>query len=105
MSQTEHTRWQSKWSKYVRSIVRLSQGAVRRVTRRRCRGYFELVPFLRRRKGLEIGGPSQIFRNNHLIPAYDLCSSIDNCNFSDTTIWDTVEGHRQFGPRLGKQFV
>ncbi len=38
--------------------------------------------------GIEIGGPSQIFSNNGLIPIYKKISILDGCNFSTTTIWE-----------------
>lgn len=40
--------------------------------------------------GLEIGGPSQIFRRGGLFPVYSLAKRIDNCNFGCQTIWEGV---------------
>jgi SAM-dependent methyltransferase len=37
-------------------------------------------------KGLEIGGPSPFFRT--LLPIYDCIDSLDNCVFSNRTIWE-----------------
>jgi SAM-dependent methyltransferase len=37
--------------------------------------------------GLEIGGPSSIFRSRRLLPIYPLAFSVDQVNFSDSTIW------------------
>jgi SAM-dependent methyltransferase len=47
------------------------------------------------RRGLEIGGPSQIFTRRGLLPIYPLAASLDNCNFNSKTIWQpsAVEGH------------
>ena len=42
--------------------------------------------------GLEIGGPSQIFRNGGLIPLYELAGSIDNCNFTSELWGDLTTG-------------
>jgi SAM-dependent methyltransferase len=39
------------------------------------------------RSGLEIGGPSAIFRRGQPIPLYDTVGSLDNCDFSSTTVW------------------
>jgi SAM-dependent methyltransferase len=38
--------------------------------------------------GLEVGGPSRIFRNKGLIPIYKVIKELDGCNFSNTTIWE-----------------
>lgn len=38
--------------------------------------------------GLEIGGPSNMFRRSGLIPVYAIATRIDNCNFSHQTIWE-----------------
>jgi SAM-dependent methyltransferase len=65
----------------------LPYGVTRRMTRGACRGYPIMEPFFKDRHGLEIGGPSPIFCRNKLIPVYDRCRQIDNCNFSSHTIW------------------
>jgi SAM-dependent methyltransferase len=44
--------------------------------------------------GLEIGGPSDVFRTGRLIPLYDSVGSLDNCNFGSETVW---EGKLQAG--------
>ena len=52
---------------------------------------------LRGQKGIEIGGPSGVFARNSLIPIYPLVDELDNCNFSDNTIWEgTIAGGRSF---------
>jgi SAM-dependent methyltransferase len=38
--------------------------------------------------GLEIGGPSQIFGRRGLFPIYAVATRLDNCNFSQATIWE-----------------
>lgn len=43
---------------------------------------------LSRKKGLEIGGPSRIFRKSNILPVYPIVASIDGCNFSITTTWE-----------------
>lgn len=47
-----------------------------------CKSLFES------RIGLEIGGPSKIFGRRGLIPVYPIASRIDNCNFSNHTVWE-----------------
>ena len=38
--------------------------------------------------GLEIGGPSAVFKPGGLIPVYDRVGSLDSCNFGSETIWE-----------------
>jgi len=38
--------------------------------------------------GLEIGGPSGIFKNAGFIPLYNIIKHLDGCNFSNKTIWE-----------------
>jgi hypothetical protein len=47
---------------------------------------------VRGKSGLEIGGPSELFRR--FVPVYKALHSLDNCVFSSDTIW---EGHREDG--------
>jgi SAM-dependent methyltransferase len=37
--------------------------------------------------GLEIGGPSSVFSGRSILPVYRVAHSVDNCNFSTTTIF------------------
>ena len=46
------------------------------------------VEQVRGKRGLEIGGPSGIFRYSGLVPIYTYVKSLDNCVFSRTTIWE-----------------
>jgi len=50
---------------------------------------------IRGKKGLEIGGPSDLFRRT--VPVYSVVGSLDNCVFSTETIW---EGNRADGARF-----
>jgi SAM-dependent methyltransferase len=45
-------------------------------------------PFLEDSIGLEIGGPSGIFRRHRIFPVYSIAARIDNCNFSHETVWE-----------------
>ena len=42
----------------------------------------------RGRLGLEIGGPSDVFRRFAALPVYTLARGIDGVNFSSTTMWE-----------------
>jgi len=92
-------------SRYARLLASFAYGAVRRLTRGTCRGYSGIESFVVGKCGLEIGGPSPIFAKNKLIPVYDRCRRIDDCNFSSETIWGGAESGQKFGSSLGTQFV
>lgn len=40
------------------------------------------------KKGLEIGGPSGVFRARRRIPVYPIVAQLDGCNFSTSTLWE-----------------
>lgn len=57
---------------------------------------------------LEVGGPSELFLQNSLLPIYKHAQSIDNVNFSYATIWEgeIQEGSTfKYGNRIGQQFI
>lgn len=58
------------------------------------------------KRGLEIGGPSKPFRQNP-IPIYNLLESLDNCNFSSSTIWSEHAGEFRYSSKRppGKNFI
>ncbi len=46
------------------------------------------VEMVKGNKGIEIGGPSEVFRGtSQLLPIYGEVGSLDNCDFSRTNIW------------------
>lgn len=73
--------------------------------------YYDTARDLFRDKiGLEIGGPTRLFKDGNLFPVYPDAGRIDNCNFSAQTLWEgsIVEGatfhyHDQHEP--GVQYV
>lgn len=62
-------------------------------------------PFVENKCGLEIGGPSGIFRATHLLPVYAACARIDVCNFSSENIWTTPKDDQRFEGHLGAKFT
>src|SRR5580704_14583401 len=66
-----------RYPHYINRIRGLAYGAFRRVTRGRCLSYPILEPFVVNKTGLEIGGPSPIFRKGKAIAVYDRCRKID----------------------------
>ncbi len=72
-------------------------------------GFKKLNKLFESKKGIEIGGPSDIFKSKGQLPIYDLAESVDGCNFSEQTTWEgkIVEGknyHYQQG-KTGYQFI
>ena len=60
--------------------------------------------------GIEIGGPSAIFKASGFIPLYPIAGRIDNCNFGAVTVWEgTIDAGNTFkfaeGKRPGRQYV
>jgi SAM-dependent methyltransferase len=68
--------------------------AVRRITTehrlraQRVALFEQIRPLLTERRGFEVGGPSTIFDEAGLIPAYPIVATLDNANFSSQTIWE-----------------
>ena len=40
------------------------------------------------KRGIEIGGPSQIFSRRGALPVYPIAGQLDNCNFGNITVWE-----------------
>ncbi|MGB5554803.1 MAG: methyltransferase domain-containing protein [Flavobacteriaceae bacterium] len=61
------------------------------------------------KSGLEVGGPSGLFRNNGFVPIYKVINSLDGCNFSNKTLWEgTIEGgenYNYFKDKKGIQYI
>src|SRR5579872_5073485 len=90
---------------YVVRLRELPYGSFRRITRKTCRGYSEMEPFLSDKDGLEIGGPSPFFCKNGLVPVYDRCRQIDNINFASETLWSDASVRRDGGANFRTQYV
>jgi SAM-dependent methyltransferase len=61
-------------------------------------------------RGLEVGGPSAVFRARGSLPVYSKIEQLDNCNFSDDTSWEgKITGGKtfQYNPRKtpGTQYI
>ncbi len=59
--------------------------------------------------GLEIGGPSSVFRPRDILPVYACAARVDGVNFASTTLWEGEirEGmtYRYAHRRVGRQYV
>ena len=76
----------------------------------RAESFHNLESLLRGKRGIEIGGPSQVFTAKGLFPVYPIAGYLDNCNFGGTTVWegDIQEGLSfQFDRNkpAGRQFI
>ncbi len=40
------------------------------------------------KNGIEIGGVSRVFYRKNIFPVYPIVGHLDNCNFSNTTVWE-----------------
>jgi SAM-dependent methyltransferase len=88
---------------------------VKRVTEAlTCRWYSRrIAAALAGKRGLEIGGPSQIFSPASPIclvpPIYSIASCVDNCNFASTTVWSQGSAGDTFeylpGAPPGHQYI
>lgn len=73
-------------------------------------GFDELKKYFIDKSGLEIGGPSSIFRKNGLIPIYPLIiKKLDGINFANSTIWtgriNKDDGFMIDGKCFGEQYI
>jgi SAM-dependent methyltransferase len=90
---------------YLDRVGALAAGAFRRVTRQKCAAYSVIKPFVADKVGLELGGPSPIFKKNRLIPVYNCCQRIDGCNFASRTIWGDTDDGAGFGHHFGRNYT
>ena len=61
-------------------------------------------------RGLEVGGPSPVFRKRGSVPIYSGITSLDNCNFSSETMWEgSIKGGETFkyhqSKKTGVQYI
>lgn len=69
---------------------------------------FEMyLPRVSGKRGLEIGGPSAVFRRGNVLPIYDRIGTLDNCDFSNANVWAKHTEQFTFHPKKapGKTFL
>ena len=80
---------------------------LRRALRRPIAGYRTVQAALSGQTGLEIGGPTKLFRRD--LPIYGVVKALDGVNFSHTTVWEgaLTEGRTfRYGRHgLGHQYI
>jgi SAM-dependent methyltransferase len=63
---------------------------------------------IRGRSGLEIGGPSELFRRSGLLPVYPRLASVDCVQWAARTAWHTLDPTSGFvpdGARIGELYI
>jgi SAM-dependent methyltransferase len=75
------------------SLFKRVEWHARILLQRRLRSMDFVAPLVDGKAGLEIGGPSNVFREHpgrlskKILPIYDRVVSLDNCDFSSDTVW------------------
>ncbi|MDX2303432.1 MAG: methyltransferase domain-containing protein [Microscillaceae bacterium] len=68
-----------------------------KIMRKRINNFAYVKQLFISKSGLEIGGPSGIFRDGGFIPLYNIVKELDGCNFSNITIWEgNIEGGKNY---------
>ena len=92
-----------------KGILELVSSGLFKFRRKKINNYEIYFTNLSRKSGLEIGGPTRIFRKRNILPVYPIVADLDGCNFSKTTTWEgkIKEGmtYRYYKNRKGYQFV
>jgi SAM-dependent methyltransferase len=67
---------------------------LRNIFPKKINGFYKIKKLFKNKTGLEIGGPSDIFKRKKYIPVYPLSKRVDGVNFSTNTIWENtiIEG-------------
>ena len=91
-------------------MASLPQRVIGRLHRMFPRPIRNLRQFVRRvegKAGLEIGGPSEVFRPRNPLPLYAHVGTLDNCDFASDTVWANHTGSFTFSPgkRPGRTIV
>lgn len=67
------------------------------------------INYFQGKSGLEIGGPSNIFKNNGDVPIYKVIKQLDGCNYSNTTLWEGTivpnDENNFYVLKDGKQYI
>ena len=69
------------------SFLQRGIGRLRERMKRPVRHFNMYIPHVKDKAGLEIGGPSETFRARDILPIYQFVGSLDNCDFSSSTVW------------------
>jgi ubiquinone/menaquinone biosynthesis C-methylase UbiE len=65
----------------------------------RLKSFETYLAYVSGKNGLEIGGPSGLFKRGGVLPLYEEIGSLDNCDFSKATVWAKHGDMFNFSPR------
>lgn len=77
--------WKKLSKEGIRGVINYFNG---KVLKTRTRNFGLILDYLREKRGLEIGGPSSMFREGGFIPLYPVIEDLDGCNFNAYTVWE-----------------
>jgi SAM-dependent methyltransferase len=82
----------------------------RKINPVKVKSYSLIKEIVSKGKGIEIGGTSPIFSSKGILSVYPYIKSLDNCNFSDNTIWEgeinkDAKYHYDISSEPGKQYI
>jgi len=81
----------------LNSLVRRAATRTRIALGGRLSSYDIALSLVKDKVGLEIGGPSEVFRDRFSpLPIYKTVASLDNCNFAQKTVWSTQSSLYKF---------
>lgn len=80
------------------SLVPRIVSRFRRLTQSRIRNRQAYLPYVVNKRGLEIGGPSEVFRRGCPLGIYPHVDVLDNCDFSKSTVWAEQQETYTFDP-------
>lgn len=75
-------------SVHEHGLVFVLKRRLSKIRGKRIRKFNHLKHLFSDKIGLEVGGPSGIFRDKELMPIYNMVKKLDGCNFSTQTIWE-----------------
>jgi SAM-dependent methyltransferase len=92
-----------------KGMVYTFEMALSKMMARKIDNYDLLLKLFTNKYGLEIGGPSGIFRERGFIPLYNIIKGVDGCNFSSKTIWEgnieAGETYHYYKNKKGFQYI
>jgi SAM-dependent methyltransferase len=92
-----------------RGIGYLLKRIVAEIKPKRHKDYAYIRDLVRGKEGIEIGGPSDIFRYKGLLPLYRVIKNLDGCNFSSSTIWEgsirEEKTYKYYHNKIGYQYI
>jgi SAM-dependent methyltransferase len=71
----------------ISGLLRATNSRVRALLASRAKSFLTYKNQFIGKSGIEIGGPSQVFSKRGIFPVYPIVENLDNCNFSNATVW------------------